>query len=135
MSDLQSRIGVALVALLFVATISCGDSATEPQIAPPPLDPHRATTVTVGPASATLTALGDTVRLTARVQDQNGQLMAGAAVNWTSSHASVATVNASGLVTARSDGEALITATSGTASGGAAITIEREASAVVVTPA
>ena len=49
-----------------------------------PLSPRRLptpmpTTVTVNPASVTLTALGETIRLTAEVRDQNGQVMVGAA--------------------------------------------------------
>ena len=76
-----------------------------------------ATTVTVTPATAELAALGATVRLSAQVLDQNGQAMAGAPVGWSSSATSVATVTASGLVTALVDGVATITATAGSASG------------------
>ena len=56
--------------------------------------------VTVSPGSAALSTLGETARFTAEVRDQNGQAMAGAAVAWSSSDASVATVDASGQVTA-----------------------------------
>ena len=66
---------------------ACGDGGTEPP-APPP-DPPRATTVTVSPSTAELTALGETVQLRAEVRDQNGQVMSGAAVTWTSSSAAV----------------------------------------------
>ena len=68
---------------------ACGDGTTEPPTPPP--EPPRPTTVTVTPASAQLTALGATEQFTAEVRDQNGQVMAGAGVTWTSSNASVAT--------------------------------------------
>ena len=91
--------------------------------APPPPDPPRATTVTVTPAAAELTALGATVQLTAEVRDQNGQVMAGATVAWSSSDASVAAVDGSGLVTAVSEGTATISAAAGNAQGTARITV------------
>ena len=121
----------ALVATVWVH--ACGDGAVEPQ--PPPPDPPRPTTVTVTPATASLTALGATVQLAAEVRDQNGQVMAGTAVAWTSSDASVATVVASGLVTAVDNGAATITATAGSASGTAAVTVAQEISAITVSPA
>ncbi|MYK65262.1 MAG: hypothetical protein F4022_02205, partial [Gemmatimonadetes bacterium] len=92
------------------------------------------TTVTVSPPSATLTALGDSVRFTAQVIDQYGDAMAGAAVAWSSSEVAVATVNASGVATAAGDGAATITATAGSASGTATVTVVREASVVEVAP-
>ena len=79
----------AMATVTWAAT--CGDGATEPP-APPP-DPPRPTTVTVNPATTELNALGATEQLTAEVRDQNGQVMAGAAVTWASSAAAVATVS------------------------------------------
>ena len=90
--------------------------------------------MTVSPASATLAALGDSARFTARVLDQYGNAMVGATVSWSSNNVAVATVNTSGVATAAGDGSATITATSGNASGTATVTVEREASTVVVTP-
>ena len=123
---------LALLALTCWA-VACGDGATEPP--PPPPDPPRATEVRVTPATASLTALGATVQLAARVLDQNGQPMTGAAVAWSSGNASVATVNASGLVTAAGNGSATITATSGAASESAAVTVAQMVGAVTITPA
>ena len=117
--------GVAMLVL------SCGDGAVEPVPPPAPV----ATTVTVTPGSAALTALEETARFTAEVRDQNGQVMAGAAVAWASSDASVASVDASGLVTAAANGGATITATAGSVSGTAAVTVEQVVSAVAVSPA
>ena len=114
--------------------VACGDGATEPPPPPPP-DPPRATAVTVTPATASMTARGDTVRLTAEVRDQNGNVMAGASVAWSSGDASVATVDGSGLVTAAGAGTAAITATSGSASGSATVTVAQQVSGVAVSPA
>ena len=106
--------GIAMLVL------SCGDAGVEP---PPPSAPV-ATTVAVSPGSAALSALGERARFTAEVRDQSGQVMEGAAVAWTSSDASVAPVDASGLVTAVAKGSATITAVAGSASGTAAVTVQ-----------
>ena len=112
---------------------ACGDGTTEPPPSPP--DPPRPTTVTVSPATAELVALGATVQLSAEVRDQTGQVMAGATVTWASSAASVATVSSTGLVTAVDNGTATITATAGSVSGMATVTVAQEVSAVAVAPA
>lgn len=121
----MTMVGVTLVVL------SCGDGAVKPASPPVPV----ATTVAVNPASATLASFGETTRFTAEVRDQNGQVMSGAAVAWTSSDASVAAVDASGQVTAAANGSATITATTGTVSGTAAVTVAQVVSAVAVSPA
>ena len=112
---------------------ACGDGGTEPS-APPP-DPPRATTVAVTPATAELTALGETVQLRAEVRDQNGQAMASASVTWASGSTAVATVSAAGLVTAVGNGTATITASAGGASGTGTVTVAQTVSAVAIAPA
>ena len=119
-----------LAALALVATLSCGDGATEPT----PPAPPRPTTVTVTPATVELNALGATEQLRAEVRDQNGQVMAGAAVTWGSSDLLVATVDAQGLVTAAGNGTATITATAGSASGSALAKVMQSAGSVIVSP-
>ena len=109
---------------------SCGDSTTEP---PPPEQP-RATTLTVAPATAEFTALGETVQLSAEVLDQNGNVMSGPTVRWSSRASDVATVDGSGLVTAVGNGTATITASAGSASGMAAVTVAQAVTAVTITP-
>ena len=89
----------------------------------------------VSPATAELTALGATVQLSAEVQDQNGQVMAGTTVTWASSAPAVATVGASGLVSAVANGAATVTATAGAATGAAAVTVAQEVASVAVSPA
>ena len=105
------RLSAVLAAVALAKGCGDGDSPTPP----PTPEPARPTTVTVSPATAELTALGATVQLTAEVRDQNGQVMTGpgAAAAWSSSSVAVATVNASGLVTAAGPGTATITATAG----------------------
>ncbi len=82
-----------------------------------------ATTVMIDPASHTLEAIGETVQLAAVVLDQDENVMADAAVTWSSGDEAVATVDADGLVTAVDNGMADIAAQSGDAVGSAAITV------------
>ncbi len=86
--------------------------------------------VAVVPAEATIAALGDTVRLAVNAFDANGQTVAGVTFSWESSDAAVATVDASGLVTAAANGSTTITATSGSVSGNAAVTVAQEVNTV-----
>lgn len=67
--------------------------------------------VVVSPDSASLQAIGDTVRFSAQAQDANGDPVADAAFVWSSSDPTVATVDNSGLVTAVDIGTAWINAT------------------------
>ena len=120
----------AVLASLALGWACGGDSAT----APPTPEPARPTTVTVSPATHGLTALGATVQLSAEVRDQNARVMAGATVTWTSSANSVATVDASGLVTAAGNGTATITASAGPASGSSVVTVTQSVASVEVSP-
>ena len=117
----------AVLASLALGWACGGDSATAPE-------PARPTTVTVSPATHELTALGTTVQLSAEVRDQNARVMAGATVTWTSSASLMATVDASGLVTAAGNGTATITASAGSASGSAVVTVMQSVASVEVSP-
>ena len=91
--------------------------------------------VAVTPPATTLASFGATVQLTATATDANGNVMAGQAVTWQSSNAGVASVNASGLVTAVSNGGPVtFTATAGGKSGTATVTVLQVVNSVVVTP-
>ena len=79
--------------------------------------------IVLEPSSVTLMSFGETVRLSATVQDANGQAVEDAAISWSSSDAGVATVNGHGLVTAVANGSATITARSGSASASLIITV------------
>ena len=113
---------IRLCAVLAALALAWGCGGDSPA-APPPTELPRPTTVTVTPAAAELRALGATVQLTAEVRDQSARVMAGAAVRWRSGDASVATVGASGLVTAAGEGRATITASAGSGEGSAEITV------------
>ena len=56
-------------------------------------------------------------------------------MTWASGEASVATVDATGLVKAAGNGTATITATAGAASGSASVTVEQAARSVAISPA
>ena len=68
--------------------------------------------------------MGQTQRLTVSVRDQNDQVISGAVVVWASSNPPVATVDSTGLVTAHRNGTAIITATTGGASGRSTVTVD-----------
>ena len=76
---------------------------------------QQASSVTVSPAVVKLTALGDTVRLSADARDANGHPLVQAVFEWRSSDETVARVDASGLVRAVREGMTTISATAGDA--------------------
>jgi uncharacterized protein YjdB len=78
--------------------------------------------VAVSPASATL-GIGQTVQLAATPKDAGGNPLSGRVITWSSSTTAVATVSASGLVTANAVGSATLTATSGGQNGTSAVTV------------
>ncbi|HET7456371.1 MAG TPA: Ig-like domain-containing protein [Gemmatimonadaceae bacterium] len=84
--------------------------------------PTAVATVTVSPATARL-VVGASANLTAAALDAAGQTLAGRDVAWTTSDASIASVDADGRVTAIAPGAAIITATSGGRSGSSAVTV------------
>lgn len=93
------------------------------------------------PASITLSSktlsltVGQEARLQATVKDADGGVLTDAPVDWKSSNTAVATVDANGLVHGVSAGTATITATSGSLSDQAAVTVSPvPANAVVVSP-
>ena len=102
---------------------------------------QRVVEVHVSPDSVTLFAIGDTVRLAATGLDSKGQAVVNAEFVW-SSDETVATVGTglvgavgrTGLVTAMRNGSAVVTATSGTESGSATVTVEQRVAEVRVLP-
>ena len=93
------------------------------------------TRIAVTPSSHTLEAIEAKVQLTATVRDQGNNLMADAAITWSSDDEAVATVDDAGLVTAVGNGTAQITARSGDALGTTAITVSQPvATSITIEP-
>ena len=90
-----------------------------------PIDQSK---ITVTPASVSMNAKGQTQQLSVKVYDKNGNLDNNASVSYSSSNTSVATVSATGLVTAKGNGSANITITSGSLSATCKVTVS------IVTP-
>ena len=111
---------IGLTALLLLA--ACGDGGTTPTSPPNPPWPV-ATSITLSATALSFSSLGATQQLSATVKDQNGAAMASATVTWTTSAASVATVSSTGLVTSVADGSATITATEGSVSATASVSV------------
>ncbi len=103
------------LALVLCLTASCGGgNATSSESAP-------VATVTVAGSTGALTP-GQTVQLTATLRDGQGTALSGRAIGWSTSSASVASVN-DGLVTAITAGSATITASSEGKSAALTITV------------
>jgi uncharacterized protein YjdB len=80
--------------------------------------------VAVSPSTLTLTP-GQAGALAATVTDANGQVVTNRPVSWTTSDGAIATVSQTGDVTAVAPGSATITATSGSKSGAAVVTVSQ----------
>jgi len=90
----------------------------------PPKPPVLTMIAVTSEDGATSIMLGETLQLAAEAKDQKGSTLSPApAFSWTTTNASVATVDANGLVAATGGGQATITATSGTVSGGFSLTV------------
>jgi uncharacterized protein YjdB len=111
------RVSPPAVLLLAFTVVGCLDTAA------PTLDaPHSVASVMVQPATASVN-VGRHVSLSATVLDPSGAPVSGQAVTWTVQDSSVASVTASGDVTAKRVGSTLVTAVSANRSGTATITV------------
>ena len=90
--------------------------------------------VAVDPPLVTLESLDATQQLSASPMDRRGRPLAGRAVTWTSSNTAVATVSATGLLTAGSDGTATITAASNGVTGTMSVTVAQAAATLAIAP-
>lgn len=114
-----------ILALVLLGTLtSCRDTT----------GPPVATTIALSSTSLTFASLDEVQPLIATVLDQGGATLMGATVTWMSSATSVATVSPAGVVTAVANGAATITATSGSATGSASVTVQQVAASVSVAP-
>jgi len=80
--------------------------------------------VEVTPATATVN-VGGSFRLTATVYDSRGSVIPGAQVKWASSDLTIAIVDNTGRVLGLSEGNVVITATSGDKAGTASVRVKR----------
>lgn len=108
-----------------IAATSSGKTATSDVTVsapvPPPPSP-AVTTVTVSPPSASV-QVGATTTLSATVKDQQGNVMTGQTIVWSTSNSATATVSSNGVVTGGTVGSATITATCAGKAGSSAVTI------------
>jgi DNA/RNA endonuclease G (NUC1) len=93
----------------------CNDADQQP--------PTEVATVTVSPASATIVE-GGTRTFTAAAFDANENPIPGVEFAWSTSDSSIVTVNAQGIATAVTAGDATISATAGEISGSATVHVE-----------
>jgi hypothetical protein len=93
--------------------------------------------ILVTPDSPELAALDDEVQMQAGARDRNGNAIATPAeeFSWSSTDEDVAAVSETGLVTAVSNGTAMIQATLGEVTGGTEVTVDQVAVSLDVTPA
>jgi YVTN family beta-propeller protein len=112
----------ALALIAATGLAACSDTSGPPALA-----------VTVLPGLLSLD-IGDTLRLNATVHDRSGTNVAGATFTFSVNDPVVASVSTTGLVTALAGGTATVTATSGTVSASASITVAGVAASVEVTP-
>ena len=131
-----SRFSTTVATFIACAAVAaCGGSTpTAPAATPQP----TMTTLTVSAPPGTM-KVGETVQLTATASFLDGhRATSGFAVTWTTSNATVAAVSATGLVTAKADGNARISASTSEMSAWADVRVfggRRLAGYVVVSPA
>jgi Bacterial surface proteins containing Ig-like domains len=108
---------IALGTVRIAASSSGKSGVATIVVIPPPV-----ASVRVSPTSAAI-KVGETVHLIADPLDASGNVLTGRTINWSSSDASVATVDNTGLVKGLTEGTATITATSEGKSGTAGIAV------------
>jgi len=123
------KIHVASLLRVLVAApvlFACSDASPGPDL-------NAVASVSVTVASSSI-YVGETVQCTATARNASGQTVS-ATLTWSSSNASVATVDPNGLVTGVAEGSATIRASAGGVSGSGSITVLRvPVASVSVTP-
>jgi hypothetical protein len=120
--------------VVLVVLAACSGGGSNSGTGPTPVTPVT-TTVSVSLSSSAL-AIGGSATATATALDQNGAVLAGRTVTWSSSASTVATVSAAGLVQAVAAGAASISATidGKTGQAGLSVTAPVPVATVTVTP-
>lgn len=111
----------ARVVLAGAAVVACGDGVAEPPVV---------AAISVTPDVDTLTALDQTVQLTASARDASGRTLRGA-FSWSTGNASIASVSTGGLVTAVANGTVEIRASMQGVTGVATLTVLQRAAQLV----
>jgi alpha-tubulin suppressor-like RCC1 family protein/uncharacterized protein YjdB len=125
----------ASAAALFLIAACGGDSTTSPSNNPPPPSSAAINSIDLSPATVDV-VIGRTKALTATPRDANGRALTGRTLTWTTSAATVATVDANGGVTGIAPGTATISVAAEGKTATAAVTVKAPTvAAVVVGPA
>lgn len=119
----SAALPLSLLAVLAIAACGGGDDG--------PTTPPGPSTITISPATSTLTFIGQTRAFRATVRDAAGQNVT-AQVTWTSSDPAVFTVDGSGTVTAVSNGSGQLQASTAGLTANAAVTVEQAPTVLVV---
>jgi hypothetical protein len=101
--------------LVLVPLAACGGGSTEPVV------PGG---IVLNTTTVAFSSIGATQQLSAKVTDQNGATISSPTVTWSSSDNAVASVSGKGLVTSTGSGAAEITATAGSVSAMAVVTVQ-----------
>jgi alpha-tubulin suppressor-like RCC1 family protein len=102
-------------AVLALGLSACDEGTTEPK---------GVANVVVSPSSGSV-QVAQTLQLVATARDAAGNVLTDEPITWSSSNASIASVNTVGLVTGVAEGSATITATCEGISGSASVTVSR----------
>ena len=125
----------AAVTLGLLLILSCsGDETSGPRPEPPRPPPPTAAVparITLDPGRVAVVA-GDTLRVKATVLNDRAQQISDAAVTWASSDPAVASIDATGLVTGVKEGNASLTATSGSVSTAAPVAVQSRDRAILM---
>jgi len=127
-TGLVTAVGAGIAA---VSAVADGVTATA-QVTVAALPPAPVASISVALVATTLSA-GQTTQATATLRDAKGTILTGRTVVWSSASPEVATVSASGVVTAVSPGSASVIATSEGQTGAATVTVAAPAPAPVAT--
>jgi uncharacterized protein YjdB len=114
-SGLVSALAAGLATITATSGTANGTSALTVTLVP-------VASISVSPSAPSI-QVGAIVQLSAVTRDASGNVLTGRAVTWSSSNNTIATVSASGLVSALAAGPATVTATSGTANGTSVVTV------------
>ena len=129
----MQRALIAAIAATFAVTLAaCGsDSPAGPGTTTPPPPAASVSSVDLSPATGEV-LVGKTTKLNATPRDASGNALSGRSISWTSSNASIASVDGSGTVTGVAAGSATISAASEGKSATATITVKQDTPVVPV---